>query len=423
MGAVDDPPAVEARIRPRGGILARSPALGRRVAARWCEAGLDAAALILLPLLVVAPRGAAALASVAGVLAAGLVASAWRPALRPGLIVPAGLLGALLAWGMLSAVWGAEPWRSAAVAARLTGLLAAGLALAAAADAIAAPSRLTGWFLIGFALGMILAIGDLASRGTLTALFSTRPYHAFRLNQASAAFAILLLPASAVLLRRRRLLGLVFAAAAAATVYGLAGTAAKAALSAGLAMAVLVYLCRRRVAQAAALVSVLVIVTAPLSFARFERLPMFSAIAETVKQSAEHRLLIWSFVGDRIAEHPIAGWGLDSSRSIPGGSDLIQHGETWLPLHPHNAPLQLWLELGVPGAVLSALLAASAWLALGAAAWPRGFAAAAGGALATGSVAACATYGIWQEWWLGTLLFSVFLVLVMARSAVVEDRR
>jgi hypothetical protein len=28
-----------------------------------------------------------------------------------------------------------------------------------------------------------------------------------------------------------------------------------------------------------------------------------------------------------------------------------------------------------------------------------------------------ATYGIWQEWWLGTLSFSLFLVLVMARVA------
>jgi hypothetical protein len=27
------------------------------------------------------------------------------------------------------------------------------------------------------------------------------------------------------------------------------------------------------------------------------------------------------------------------------------------------------------------------------------------------------TYGVWQEWWLGTLWFSFFLVLVMGRMA------
>ena len=424
MGAVGDPPAVAARIRPHGGFWTRSPALCRR-AAGWFEAGLDAAALVFLPLLVAAPRGAAALASAAGLAAAGLVLTSrdagWRAVLRAALTMPAGLLGALLAWGLASAIWAPEPWRSVEVAARLAGLFAAGLALAGAAEVVAAPGRLALSFLAGFALSMMLAIGDLASRGMLNPLFSTRPYYAFWLNQASVAFAILLLPSIAILKRGQPLAGLLFGAAGVASVCLLAGTAAKAALTAGMVMAVLVYCYRRRVAGIAALGSVLVIVTAPLTFARIERLPAFSDLAMAVKQSAEHRLLIWSFVGDRIAEHPVAGWGLDASRSIPGGKDLVQHGETWLPLHPHNAPLQLWLELGAPGAALFALLAASIWRALGVAAWPRGFAAAAGGALAAGSVASLATYGIWQEWWLGTLLFSIFLVLVMARTVLPPD--
>ncbi|MGH7030999.1 MAG: hypothetical protein ACREEZ_11290, partial [Stellaceae bacterium] len=97
--------------------------------------------------------------------------------------------------------------------------------------------------------------------------------------------------------------------------------------------------------------------------------------------------------------------------------DPIQPGETWLPLHPHNAALQLWLELGVPGAVFFALLVGCLWRALAAAKWPRLFAAAAGGSLATGFVATFATYGIWEEWWQGTLWFSLFVVLVMARVA------
>jgi exopolysaccharide production protein ExoQ len=181
-------------------------------------------------------------------------------------------------------------------------------------------------------------------------------------------------------------------------------------------MAVLCYYWRARAARAAALVSILVVISAPLTFARLERVSDLVATADAVKFSAGHRLLIWSFVGDRIAEHPLVGWGLDSSRAIPGGKDPIEAGATWLPLHPHNAPLQLWLELGVPGAVLFALLAACAWLALARACWPRLLAAATGGSLATGFVASFATYGIWQEWWQGTLWFSLFLILVMARA-------
>ena len=86
-----------------------------------------------------------------------------------------------------------------------------------------------------------------------------------------------------------------------------------------------------------------------------------------------------------------------------------------MPLHPHNAALQFWLELGVPGVVLFALLIALAWRALARAAWPRLFVAAAAASLTIGLVGCFATYGIWQEWWLGTLWFSLFLVLTMAR--------
>ena len=67
--------------------------------------------------------------------------------------------------------------------------------------------------------------------------------------------------------------------------------------------------------------------------------------------------------------------------------------------------------------MLFALLIGSAWLALARASWPRLFAAAAGGSLAAAFVASFATYGIWQEWWQGTLWFSLFLILVMARVA------
>jgi exopolysaccharide production protein ExoQ len=238
------------------------------------------------------------------------------------------------------------------------------------------------------------------------------------LNQASVAFAILLLPTSAALLMGGyRVAGVLFAAACAATILVLAGTAAKAALAAGLPCAVASYWWRRHFTRMAGALSVVVVITAPLTFARVEGLPQLANIVDWVKYSGGHRLLIWSFVGDRIAEHPLRGWGLDASRAIPGGRDLIRPGQTWLPLHPHNAPLQIWLELGVPGAVLFGLLGGWLWLAVGSARWPRVYAAAACGSLATALLASAATYGIWQEWWLGTLSFSLFMTMVMARVA------
>jgi O-antigen ligase len=94
---------------------------------------------------------------------------------------------------------------------------------------------------------------------------------------------------------------------------------------------------------------------------------------------------------------------------------LTPGGPAWLPLHPHNVPLQAWLELGAPGAILLALVIARLWLGLPARPWPRLYAAAVAGSLAAALAVALGSYGMWQEWWLGTEFLTAFLILVMGR--------
>ena len=389
----------------------------QRIAA-LSEAGLDTAALLFFPLLVVLPRGVAALVSAAGLCAAGLVLSASGLRLTRVLLAAAVLLGGLLLWGTASALWSVNPARSLIMAARLAGLFAVGLALAAGAGLVAAPRRLTFLLLIGMALGIAMVAIELATAGGLSSLVSDRAYWPTRLNQASLSFALLVLPASVLLISLgHTIFAILLAAMTAVTIYELAGTAAKVVLLAGLAIAALLYRARPFVARVALAISVAAIITAPLTFSRLEWLPGLGEMADSFKMSAGHRLLIWSFAGDRIAERPVTGWGLDSSRAIPGGDDPIRPGEPWMPLHPHNAALQVWLELGAPGATLFALLAVIVWGALARVEWPPLFAAAAGASLTIAFVGCFATYGIWQEWWIGTFSFSLFLVLVMARAA------
>lgn len=387
------------------------------------ELGLDAAGLFFLPILVVVPHGIAPLASLAGVLAIGLILPNGTAAFR-ALQLPAALLGALLLWATVSAAWSVDPAHSLLIAARFIGLFAAGLALTAAADALVCPRRLLICFYTGLAFALVLAPLQLATGGLLTRPFVTRGFFGPQLNQAADTLAILVLPASAALVCRGRAgLGLLLAAAISMVICGLVGTAAKAALGAGILIAAVLYLSRRGVARLVAILSVLIIITAPLTFARVARLQAATETAEGVKFSAWHRLMIWSFAGDRIAERPLTGWGLDTSRAIPGGAESIGERRVWMPLHPHNAAIQLWLELGVPGAVLFALIIAQLWLGLGAAPWPRLFAATTGGSLIAAFVAAMGTYGIWQEWWIGTLWFSLFLILIMLRCIPGREER
>jgi len=382
----------------------------------WYEAGLGGAIFILPSVLALASRGVAALAAFAGLCAAGLVLARPPYHFRP-LRHPAALLLGLVAWGALSASWSLDAERSLILAARLLGMFAAGLALAAAAGELRRPERIVALLVAGCALGIVLAAGDLATEGGINRYFHTRPYRPTELNQIAVLLAIVVLPAGAALWSRARPAALAAASAGIAVVALFVDATAKIGLLAGLTVAALVYWRRGAAARVFAVLSILAIVTAPLTLPRLAHIPGLFDAADSFKESAGHRLLIWSFTGARIAERPVAGWGLDTARAIPGGAIEIRPGEAQLPLHPHDAALQVWLELGAAGAALFAVFVALLWRRLADAAWPRPYAAAAAGSLAAALTVALAAYGVWQEWWLGTLALAMFLVLVLGRTA------
>jgi O-antigen ligase len=131
-------------------------------------------------------------------------------------------------------------------------------------------------------------------------------------------------------------------------------------------------------------------------------------------RSGYHRLLIWRFVADRIEERPLTGWGFDTSRDIPGKKRRLDESEQALPLHPHNAALQWWLELGVIGAILGSALILWLMRAIGGTrASILGKASAAGLVLSAVTVSFL-SYGIWQSWWIATLwLVGAFMAALM----------
>ncbi len=382
-----------------------------------CEAGLGLCLLVLPAMLALAPRGAAPLVAVAGLCALSVVA-ANPPRNWGGLRAPAGLLGLLLLWGALSASWAIEPARSLIKEMQLMGLFAAAIVLAAAARSVSDERRLAVLAIAGTALGLAIALIDFVTSGGLSGQVSMRPFSPTRLNQIAVWLAIMLLPLTALLWgRSRTLLGIATPFALGATVFLLDGTTAKSAALLSLPFAVLLYWRRRIIARIAAALSVTAVLAAPLTLPLLADDPQVIREADTVKTSLAHRFYIWDFAGKRIAERPLLGWGLNSSRSIPGGKELIRTNQERLPLHPHDAALQVWLELGLPGAALSALLLGWLWLRLAVAAWPRLYAAAAGGSLAAASAVMSAGWGVWQEWWIAMLSLAAFAIIAMARAA------
>ena len=393
---------------------------------------LAAAAAAMPPLATVAPLGILPLL-LAGVLAA-LALGGYRdlPRLReqrPLLL----LLASVGALGLASAIWSIVPGHTITSTLRFIGISLAGLCLCAVALGLEMPERerVRRAFLWGVAVTIILLgvaalaryLGFPADEGPIWEWL--RGYTRF--NRASTTLALAIWPALYGLLATRATVrGILLLAAAAVVLARLVDQTAVLALLAGIAAVLMAWRLPRIAAVAMASVLVALVVLLPLVPLGTEEIVRIHETAPQIKPSGLHRLTIWHFVSERIAERPWLGWGLDASRSIPGGSDRINDpampwlsamGAVWLPLHPHSAALQWRVELGWPGAVLLTLLVC--WLlARASSAGTAPERATALALLGSGLVVALLSYGFWQEWWQSSLwLIAASFLSMPSRAA------
>jgi exopolysaccharide production protein ExoQ len=149
-----------------------------------------------------------------------------------------------------------------------------------------------------------------------------------------------------------------------------------------------------------------------------------SNIGRKMPSSVVPRLTIWEFAAKRSMERPVLGWGLNSSRIMPGGGDKviilddgkgkisekqIYYNESKLPLHPHNQALQVWLELGGVAAIFAALFGGAIIFRLSRASIAE---APVFGLITSYLTFALSSFGAWQNWWIATL----FLIAIIWRS-------
>lgn len=162
--------------------------------------------------------------------------------------------------------------------------------------------------------------------------------------------------------------------------------------------------------------AVLGILAAPLLPSSILAPKNWEKVLSGVRDSAIHRLHIWNFSAERISEKPLFGWGLNASRIIPGGDrEVIKDGAS-MQLHPHNAALQIWLELGVPGAL--ALVALISMALAGRQHLPNSTSAASLATTVAAFTVALLSFGIWQHWWLSTLILSAIAVRIASEEPI-----
>ena len=341
------------------------------------------------------PLGFAAFTPIAAI----LLIAAYRPRGVNGTLL---ILLFLTVYGLVSVSWspvfsGAGPMDDYASAETQTwGKLAMQLGIYAVLMTVAAGvqeshARRLAWI---FALGAVALSVVLLIEGTIEAsLYQSlrawigdpiRPDLA-RKNVAQATYALALMawPAAGFLWRRgRRASAVIVMVSAALSPILLHAWAPVAAVAAGgLARAAFVrFGGRAGLGLGAILVSV--ILAAPWLVLAAE--PLFALASGHIGQSWAARLDIWLFTAEQTLAHPLFGWGLDASRAFQP-----------FMLHPHSALLQIWLELGLVGAVL----AAGFWFLLARRA--ARFDAPGLAALASYFTIGALSFGVWQEWWLG----------------------
>jgi O-antigen ligase len=348
----------------------------------------------------------------------------WRPGWPQGAVLLLGLL--LVGWGVISALWAPQPGRAALLAVSL----AAMMLLAHGAAGAAQGARLMPWIGFGLVFGLAAAFADWQSGNALRAAvrgLKDAPQSLMYGLKPAASLMALFLPMAFALpwpwIARGALLVL-----GAGVLVVLPGETARLATLAGLGAAVLGLAAPRLGPRLVGAGVGVVILLMPFLVAFLPQIP-----SGGLSGSAAHRLVVWDFTAQRIAEKPILGWGLEASRAMPGGRAqpdaatldrlnirapaqrdflAMSHVEV-MPLHPHNGALQLWLELGVIGALIGAAL----MLALGIAASRSAAPAVGAGMLASAAVTGMLSFGLWQAWWVASLLLAIIaLVLVPRRN-------
>lgn len=338
-------------------------------------------------------------------------------------------LAVLVIWSMISTLWAPGPSFTSSL--RTAGVILAGLLLVKTAWHLDA--KACRWVRIAVMAGILAAMVffafELATTAAITrllrgiALADFRVPHGFNpVSRGTAVLAVLLWPAVAVLWRAwgKPAWSLMTIAAAATIAILLPMLAGFLAIAVGAVTFALAYRFRRATLAVMAAAFVAYAVAAPVLSTTVLGPEILTKMDTETPISWEHRLGIWRHVAGKALEQPWRGHGFDASRYFGRAGDTIKALKGGprleaLPLHPHNAVLQLWLELGIIGIAAFLLIFAGIVRTI----WSLGghaiLGAAATASLASYLTVALLSFGVWQSWWHATAWLGAGALVIVGR--------
>jgi O-antigen ligase len=331
-----------------------------------------------------------------------------------------GLLLAWAAWAALTSLW--SPW-DGPTAAKILALLALGLPFIAAAAANEKTGALTLWaalaafIVLSVMLGVEAAFDMPLNRASLPGV----PDGEINRNPSRGLIVLMSLvwPVIAWLLSRRAPAYSALAAIVAIVCFALSlqfdQLSTAVGFSAGAFVLAIALFLPRLMILATSLGLAVWMLIAPFATPFLVASPQ---LVDAVPLSWAHRIAIWRYTCARIMEQPWIGHGIDSGRTTTDMLEVRGLLTRGIPVHPHSASLQIWHDLGLVGALLSAaLLAYGGWRLSRAFAHDRYAGAATAAVLAMFGLMANVGWSLWQEWWMATLLLTAALIGALGARA------
>jgi exopolysaccharide production protein ExoQ len=347
------------------------------------------------------------------------------------------ILICLCLWTALSVFWSINNYSAIIGTIKMTGSLIVGGVLFSILQSLSATEvkMALRWMLAGFVFILVVVIVELIFSNPIFSYIRNIPLKKYTevdpywLNTLVAVLALLVWPAGLAIvnfyrvsLSKKRAFLLVVGGISAVFLLAISIKyfSGAVALSLGIVGASIIWLFGRPAAIVISILLVAIGLSSPFMLTKYE-ISTLSLMKEiSLPFSALHRIQIWEFTANKIKLKTFSGWGMNASRDMPDGKTVLRnydgykHGEA-IPLHPHNAMLQIWLEQGLPGIIL--YLGLSVFIIMSSVRRHRSKIEASFmfGQFVTMLTIANLSFGIWQSWWMAALWLAAATMVMISK--------